>query len=113
MSETTKQRRGGRAFHSILAPHFDFIRQLRKQRKTWKEVAELLHSQKGIRVTLYAPYLFYKRQLRRRARPHWENEVTSQPAPQESHPVRPKTPALPAATFHRPDRKTFNPDDYL
>ena len=113
MSETTKQRRGGRAFHSILAPHFDFIRQLRKQRKTWQEIAELLHSQMGIRVTLYAPYLFYKRQLRRKARPHWENEVTSQPAPEESQPVRPNIPALPAAIFHRPDRKTFNPDDYL
>src|SRR5207302_8808850 len=109
LSETTKQRRGGRAFHSILAPHFDFIRQLRKQRKTWQEIAESPHSQKGIRVTLYAPYLFYKRQLRRRPRPHWENEVTSQPATQESQPGRPKTPPLTAATCHRPHRTTVNP----
>ena len=111
MTEITKQPRGGRAFHSILVPHFEFIRELRKQRKTWKEIAELLHREKGVRVTLYAPYFFCKRRLKRMTRPHWEDEVI--PKPVESQAVRPKTPALPATDFRRPDRKTFNPDDYL
>ncbi len=74
MTATTKQPHGGRAFHSILAPHFEFIRELRKQRKTWKEIAELLHREKGVRVTLYAPYFFCKRRLKRMTRPHWEDE---------------------------------------
>ncbi len=113
MTETTKQARGGRAFHSILAPHFEFIRQLRKQRKTWKEIAEHLHREKGIRVTLYAPYFFCKRRLKRMTRPHWENEAIPKPPPKEVQPVHPKTPVVPTADFRRPDRTTFNPDDYL
>ena len=55
MSETTPSKRGGRAYHSVLEPHFDFIQQLRQRRKTWKEIAELLFTEKGVRVTLYAP----------------------------------------------------------
>jgi hypothetical protein len=113
MTETTKRARGGRAFHSILAPHFEFIRQLRKQRKTWKEIAEHLHREKGIRVTLYAPYFFCKRRLKRMTRPHWENEAISKALPKEVQPVHSKKPVLPAADFCRPDRTTFNPDDYL
>ena len=113
MTEIAKQPRGGRAFHSILAPHFEFIRQLRKQCKTWKEIAELLHREKGVRVTLYAPYFFCKRRLKRMTRPHWEAEVIPQSASKEFQAVHLKTPALPAADFRRPDRKTFNPDDYL
>jgi len=85
MNETAQPRRGGRAFHSILEPHFDFIRELRRGRKTWKEIAEALSTEKGIRVTLYAPYRFYRRQLKRRAKGHWEDvpnpiSATSRPA---------------------------------
>jgi hypothetical protein len=83
MNETVQPKRGGRAFHSILEPHFDFIHQLRQRRKTWKEIAELLLSEKGIRVTLYAPYRFYRRQLRRRAKGRLEtaeNNSRSEPA---------------------------------
>jgi hypothetical protein len=41
MTETAHQKRGGKPFHSILEPHFDFIRELRQRRKTWQEIAEL------------------------------------------------------------------------
>ena len=75
MSETTSGKRGGRAFHSIVEPHFDFIHQLRQRRKTWQEIAELLFTEKGVRVTLYAPYRFYRRKLKRAAKLHWENSV--------------------------------------
>jgi hypothetical protein len=119
MESAQPKRRGGRAHHSVLEPHFDVIRQWRRQRKTWKEIAALLASEKGIHVTLYAPYRFMRRRLKRPA--HWEDESTSSPAPPESQPIRPKTPAirpasapvLPTSDFNRPNRKSFNPDEYL
>jgi hypothetical protein len=83
MSETAQPKRGGKAFHSILGPHFDFIHQQRQRRKTWQEIADSLFNEKGVRVTLYAPYRFYRRQLRRRAKGHWEvaeNDLEDQPA---------------------------------
>jgi hypothetical protein len=84
MADSTQRKGGGKPFHSILEPHFDFIRELRQRRKTWQEIAELLFSEKGVRVTFHAPYLFYRRKLKRAAKPHWENSpVDSQPA----HPV--------------------------
>ncbi len=85
MVETTNRKRGGRPFHSILEPHFDFIRQLRQRRKTWQEIAELLFTEKGIRVTHHAPYLFYRRKLKRAAKSHWEDE-SNLANPQPVHP---------------------------
>jgi hypothetical protein len=119
MESAQPKRRGGRAHHSAMEPHFEAIRQWRRQRKTWKEIAGLLATEKGIHVTLYAPYRFMRRRLKRPV--HWEDESTSSPAPPESQPVRPKTsaiqppiaPALPGDDFKRPDRKSFNPDEYL
>jgi hypothetical protein len=73
MTETTQPKRGGKAYHSVLEPHFDFIHQQRQRRKTWQEIADLLFSEKTIRVTLYAPYRFYRRKLKRTAKPNWEN----------------------------------------
>lgn len=109
-----KQQRGGRAFHSILEAHFDFIREQRQRRKTWQEIADLLLSEKGIRVTLYAPYHFYRRKLKRSRQPHWEDE------PIVSRPTRPIEPAsrahrapLPAPpTFKRPNPQQYKPEDY-
>jgi hypothetical protein len=87
MSETAHPKRGGRAYHSILEPHFDFIREQRQRRKTWREIASLLHTEKGIRVTLYAPSLFCRRKLKRAAKLHWEDLSTG------SQPARPNEPA--------------------
>ena len=117
MESERPNRRGGRAHHSVIEPHFEAIRQWRRQRKTWKEIAGLLASEKGIHVTLYAPYRFMRRRLKRPA--HWEDEQiqeskSSQPARPKAPAIRPATaPALPASNFHRPDRKSFNPDEYL
>jgi len=122
-------RGGGRAYHSALAPHFDAIRQWRKERKTWKEIAELLFVEKNLRVTLYAPYRFMRRRLKPKA--HWEEQPSvntqqlglvraADSPPALSQLVRPKAPSarpsaavLPASDFHRPDRTTFNHDEYL
>jgi hypothetical protein len=43
---------GGRAFHSRLEPYADFIREQRQRRKTWKEIADLLQTEKGCAITL-------------------------------------------------------------
>ena len=118
MDSAQSMRRGGRAHHSAMEPHFEAIRQWRRQRKTWKEIAGLLATEKGIHVTLYAPYRFMRRRLKRPV--HWEDESTSSPAPPESQPAGPKgqalrpanIPALPKSDFKRPDPKSFNPEDY-
>ena len=73
MTEMTQRKGGGKPFRSILEPHFEFIRELRQRRKTWRQITELLFTEKGIRVTVYAPYLFYRRKLKRAAKPNWEN----------------------------------------
>jgi hypothetical protein len=117
MESERPNRRGGRAHHSVLEPHFEAIRQWRRQRKTWKEIAVLLASEKGVRVTLYAPYRFIRRRLMRPA--HWEDQqVQESEGPQLTRPkppaIRPSSaPVLPASNFHRPDRNSFNPEEYL
>ena len=103
MTETAQPKRGGKAFHSILEPHFDFIREQRQRRKTWQEIAKSLLIEKGIRVTLYAPYRFYRRKLKRAAKPNWENVGNDS----DSHP-----PALtwrPAGRNHAHRRCHRNP----
>ena len=116
MSETAQPKRGGKAFHSVLESHFDFIHQLRQRRKTWKEIAESLLAEKGICVTLYAPYRFYRRQLRRRAKGHRENvenNFQSQPARPSAAGSRPQSrpaPFSPQPAFKRPDRAKINND---
>ena len=117
MESSQPKRRGGRAHHSAMEPHFEAIRQWRRQRKTWKEIAGLLASEKGVHVTLYAPYRFMRRRLKRPA--HWEDESASRPASSESQlaktsAIRPAiAPALPESDFKRPNPKSFNPDEYL
>jgi hypothetical protein len=106
---TTKTRRQG--VSQRLEPHFDFIHQQRQRRKTWQEIADLLFSEKGIRVTFYAPYRFYRRRLKRAAKPNWENSAG------EIQPVNPaiQPPSRPAPlpkqnTFNRPNIKNINTD---
>jgi hypothetical protein len=114
MTEMSQPKRGGKAFHSILEPHFDFIREQRLRRKTWQEIADLLASDKGVRVTLYAPYHFYRRQLKRRARGHWEDgqpPLVVPPARANETASRPESgkPVLAAVPIERSFRKP-NPD---
>jgi hypothetical protein len=118
MTEIARQKRGGKAFHSVLESHFDFIHQLRQRRKTWQEIADLLLSQKGIRVTLYAPYRFYRRHLKRRAKGHWEEQSENH----ESPPTRPNqsvdqaqkrlSPLPQPVPFKQPDILTIKKDEF-
>ena len=116
MSETAQPKRGGRAYLSVLEPHFDFIRAQRQRRKTWQEIADLLFTEKGIRVTLFAPYHFYRRKLKHAAKPNWENLCAdSQPA--HSGAAASRTLPLPAPLpvqppFKRPNRFNLNPEEF-
>jgi hypothetical protein len=114
MTETAQRKRGGRAYHSILEQHFDFIRQERQRRKTWQEIADLLFTEKGIRVTLYAPYHFYRRRLKRAA--HRENSAAgSQPAHPNAATGQPQSRLAPLPTkpiFKRPNLSTLNTEEF-
>ena len=94
MTETAQRKGGGKPFRSILEPHFEFIRELRHRRKTWRQITELLLTEKGISVTVYAPYLFYRRKLKRAAKLNWENSTVDFPT---RPPKRSRQPA--ATTF--------------
>src|SRR5215469_13985814 len=120
MDTETKNGRfgGGRAYRSRLKPFVDFIRAQRQQRKTWQEIAELLLSEKGCVITFQGLHQFYRRYVKRQARPHWEDKsVLSQPA----HPKviaikpasnRPTVAAIPAARpFRQPNPENINLND--
>ena len=77
MNESAERSRGGRAFQSVLTQHFDFIREQRQRRKTWREIAESLAAERGIRVCLHTVYYFYKRRLKRLGHPNWEDAAVS------------------------------------
>jgi hypothetical protein len=118
MTET--HQRGGKAYHSVLAPHSRFHPRVAPAAQDLAgDRRPASYAEKGIRVTLYAPYHFYRRKLKRAKRPHWESET----APVESQPTRPIVPAsrpgdsapapLPAQpAFKRPNRETFNRDEF-
>ena len=93
MTEMAHRKAGGKPFHSILEPHFDFIHQQRQRRRTWREIADLLFTEKGLHVTYYAPYSFYRRKLTRTAKPHWENQAAMQQPATVKPPAPPQTPA--------------------
>jgi hypothetical protein len=102
-SETKKERRnGGRAYRSRLESFAEFIREQRRQRRTWQEIAARLRTEKDCVITFQGLHQFYRRYLKRQARSHWESEtVTAQPAtvnPSASAP----TPAQAATTKTNP-----------
>jgi hypothetical protein len=107
-----EKRGGGRAYRSRLEPFVDFIRAQRQQRKTWQEIADRLRTEKGCAITFQGLHQFYQRYLKRKARPHWEDETVL------SHPTRPQVaasrpesnrPMLASIPVVRPFRRP-NPD---
>jgi len=78
-SESKIERRmklgGGQAYRSRLESFVDLIREQRQQRRTWQEIATLLRTEKGCTITFQGLHQFYRRFLKRKARPHWESEA--------------------------------------
>jgi hypothetical protein len=123
-SETKNERRmkrgGGRAYRSRLEPFAEFIRQQRQQRRTWQEIAARLRTEEGCAITFQGLHQFYRRYLKRQARPHWEDgqepEVVPPTRPHETA-SRPKSnkPVLAAVpvprSFRRPNSDNMNLND--
>ena len=108
-------RGGGKAYRSRLEPFADFIRALRQQRKTWQEIAERLRSEKGCAITFQGLHQFYRRYVKRQARPHWEaGQVALPPAHPHVAASRPEPilAAVPAARpFRKPSPENINLND--
>ena len=113
--ERSMNRGGGRAHRSRLEEFVDFIREQRRQRQTWQEIAALLRTEKGCVITFQGLHQFYRRHLKRLAQPHWENEiVTAQPAVVKSQPPA-RTPVLAATptarSFRQPNLENIQLSD--
>lgn len=111
--EQTTQRAkhgGGRAYHSRLEPFVDFVREQRRRRRTWKEIADLLRIEKGCSVTFQGVHQYYRRYVLRSRKPHWESPTLLPPeaTTPETRPVLAETP--PTRPFRRPpaDDLTLN-----
>src|ERR1022692_743649 len=114
-SEAKNGRRGGgRAYRSRLESFVEFIREQRQQRRTWQEIATLLRTEKGCSITFQGLHQFYRRYLKRQARPHWESEaVLAQPTTVKSQPParKPMLAATPTPRSYRqpsPDHIKLN-----
>jgi hypothetical protein len=95
---------GGRPFHSRLEPFVEFIREQRQQRRTWQEIAAQLRTEKDCIITSQGLHQFYRRYLKRQARPHWESEAaTPQPAK-----VKPSASITQTTTTETDNPFTFN-----
>ncbi|MGH7952568.1 MAG: hypothetical protein ACREFE_11715 [Limisphaerales bacterium] len=104
------KRGGGRAYRSRVEPFVDFIRAQRQQRKTWQEIAEQLSGEKKCAITFQGLHQFYRRFVKRQARPNWENEITTPPIAKPLAVEKPFTPLLAATPSARPFRRP-NPDN--
>ena len=91
------------------------IQALRRNRRTWKEIAEALARDQGVQVTLQGVYLYYRRWTRRQRTAHWEElDNTTQPVvqPPPARSVR-QPPMMPGSGFRKPNRDSFQKEDYL
>jgi hypothetical protein len=113
-----KRSGGGRAFHSRLEPFVDFIREQRQRRRTWKEIATALAGEKNCSITAQGIHQFYRRQLQRHAKGHWEDEANhskSQPARPSALANRAQSRPAPlpmSSDFKRPNLSTINTEEF-
>ena len=106
-----KQCGGGRAFHSRLEPFVDFIRDQRQRRKTWREIAAVLFSEKGCAITSQGVHQFYRRHLQRRAETHWEETPSVSKATTTPNGMAPARKPILAATPQPREVRRPNPED--
>jgi hypothetical protein len=65
----TNNQSSPRPWRSVLAPHLDEIRKMRRARHTWKEIADRLREVHGISIAPPTVYLFFKRAGRHKRLP--------------------------------------------
>jgi hypothetical protein len=100
VNQSVKRNRsgGGRPFHSRLELFVEFIREQRQQRRTWQEIAARLRTEKDCVITSQGLHQFYRRYLKRKARPHWEDAAEiAQPATAQPPSDKPMSATDPAA----------------
>ena len=56
-------------YRSRLLSHLEEIRQLRRSRRTWRDIAEHLTNKHGIQITAAGVHIFFKRATRRKRAP--------------------------------------------
>ena len=90
----------------------NFIREQRQQRKTWKEIAALLRTEKSCVITAQGAHQFSRSYTQRQNRPHWERETAKLwPANTSGSAIEPPRKIVTASTpAVRPFRQP-NPND--
>lgn len=87
-------------FRSKLTPFFEEIRQLRLRRRTWKQIAEQLEAEHGVKSAPSSVYEFFRRHRKRPAPLGFpEEEVSVQ-----------QSPVRPAKACKAPERPKFDWD---
>ena len=106
-----KRSGGGRAFHSRLESFVEFIREQRQRRRTWREIAALLSSEKGCAITTQGVHQFYRRYSHRRAQMHWEETSSLSKATATPIGIAPARKIILAATPPLREVRRPNPED--
>lgn len=78
MSSKTDRAKITKPFQSQLNPHFQMIRDLRRHRKTWREIADQLRPL-GVDTSGSAIFQFFKRHIKRPAPLGFESDVLAVP----------------------------------
>jgi len=78
MSSKTDRAKQTKPFQSQLNPHFQLIRELRRHRKTWREIADSLRPL-GVNTSGSAIFQFFKRHIKRPAPLGFESDVLVAP----------------------------------
>ena len=87
----------GKPFQSKLHPFWDTIRTLRRSRKTWSEIAEVLTGQ-GCATSKQDVHAFYKRKVKGRV-PLGFEEPPAAPSAAVAKPPKPAVPKANAGEF--------------
>ena len=78
MSSKTDRAKNTKPFQSQLIPHFQLIRDMRRHRKTWREIADSLRPL-GVDTSGSAIFQFFKRHIKRSAPLGFESYVLAAP----------------------------------
>jgi len=78
MSSKTDRAKQTKPFQSQLIPHFQLIRDMRRHRKTWREIADSLRPL-GVDTSGSAIFQFFKRHIKRPAPLGFESDVLAAP----------------------------------
>ena len=100
---------GGKPFQSKLEPHYELIREARRNRQTWQAIVELLATM-GVTTSRPAVYTFMKRRRKRRYAFGMEPDAPVLPTVTESAASSEKLPKTPNLSELPPPLSEFETD---